>query len=210
MIYLAPFGFDTRHVVSSIVEHGISDDDRVVIVAPETNKGDERFESSREKVRQLLADVGDAAFETLFVDHIDFRSTTLEIASFIAEQEDDIFLNASNGAREILLATIFAGMFQREHIAGFDIYSDVDETNIGAELPFPVSVNEDEQQLLRAVSEDITLQELADTLGLEYSTASRRVKRLEEKQLLETEKQGRTKQIRLSFTGELCRITRSI
>jgi len=205
MLYLTPLGYDPSHVISGLVECGVEDDDRVVLVIPETNTGQERYETARQEVEQFLDRVSRADLEVLPVDHTDFEAATLDIAAFIAEQDDEIFLNASQAAREILLATVLACLFRREQVADIVIYSNVDRSNLDAALPFPATVSDSDRDRLASIEEGMSIGEFADARGIDKSTASRRIKSLREQQLIDTTTEGRQKGIYLTFTGKLYR-----
>ncbi|MDY6788407.1 MAG: CRISPR-associated CARF protein Csa3 [Candidatus Nanohaloarchaea archaeon] len=207
MIYLTPFGYDPSHVISGIVEKGITDQDTVVLVIPEKNLGDSQFKGGKQEIEKFLDQVGKPDLEILSVDHSNFQEATLEISNFISEAGEKIFLNASQAAREILIATLLACLFQRDKIEDFTIYSNVDRKNLDAELPYPVKLTGDQKNLLKTIQEGITISELAEKLDMDKSTASRRIKKLKENHLVRTEKDGRKKIIQLSFTGKICQIS---
>jgi len=185
MIYLAPIGFDPSHIIAGIVEEGISEDDRVVLITPEANLEEQRFREARQEVDSFLETVGKATIETLTVDHTAFEESIITIARFIEEQDEPITLNASQAAREILLATVVAAMIQREEIESVTVFSDVDRQNIEADLPFSVSITENQEAVLAELTEEMKLSELAETLGIDKSTASRRINKMRDDHLIE-------------------------
>lgn len=206
LIYLTPFGFDPSHVISVIVEKGIKDKDRIVLVIPEVNEEDERFIRGKQEVENTIDRISDANIDILKVDHKDFEESVLKISKFISEEKGPFCLNASQAAREILIATLMAALFQRNKFEDFVIFSDVDRRNLkNAELPFPVQLSEKEKKIVKKVRRGITVSELAEALNIDNSTASRKINTLEEKNILKTKKQGRRKKLKLTFTGKIYR-----
>lgn len=203
MIYLTPFGYDPSHVLSGIVEKGITEKDTVVLVVPETNLEQERFKESKREIENFLETIKNPKLEILTVNHQNFESAVLKITEFISKKEEKIFLNASQAAREVLLSTVIAALFQREKIEDFIIFSNVDRKNIDAELPKPVNMTENQKEHLKAIEEGSTVTKLAKEKGWDKSTASRRVKKLNELNLVKTEKDGRKKIISLTLTGKI-------
>jgi CRISPR locus-related DNA-binding protein len=205
VIHLTPIGFDPSHIVAGIVEEGISEDDTVLLLTPEANLDEQRFKEARQEVENFLETIGGAQLDTVTVDHTDFGSTTLEISRLIAEQDEPIFLNASQAAREILLPTVVAAIMQRERIDDILLYSDVDRQSLDADLPFPVELTDAHQQILGLLADKTTIGELAEELDIDKSTVSRKITAMEEKHLVQVSREGRTKQISPSFTGKIYR-----
>lgn len=203
MIYLTPFGFDPSHVISGIAENGIKDDDRIVLVIPEENENDERFIRGKQEVENIINSISEAKVEPLKVNHKKFQEAVLIISNFISEQNEKFYLNASQAAREILIATLIASLFQRNKFEDITIFSDVDRSSIDADLPYLREMSENEKHMVAKIEDGITVSQLADKLDVDDSTASRKTQNLENKNIIETEKIGRSKKLRLTFTGKI-------
>jgi len=207
MIYLAPFGFDPSHIISGIAEKGVSEEDKVILIVPEKNTEREEYRQGKKELEKFLDRVGDPALEIVEIDHRKFEEAVVKITKTINAQKEPITLCASQAAREVLLATFIAGMYQRQKIGDVLIFSNVDRRNLEARLPCIVELSDSDKEILQKIEEGEAVNELAEILGVDKSTASRKVKKLEKKDLISTEKQGRKKIIHLGFTGKIYKAT---
>ncbi len=204
--YISLSGFDTSQILSLIVKYGIEGNDRMVLIRP-IDERDKRGETTTQAVRDLSRQIDSTIKVEIYrVDHQDFEGMVLSLISLIKNTEGEIIANISGGPREIFLAFAIACLSQSQKIYKTTNYSDIDRAMTEIALPRIVhKIDEKSNTILKDVHENqpTTITAIAKRLNLSESTVSRHIGRLVDIRSVDIVQKGKTKEVRLSFTGNI-------
>ena len=200
--YISLSGFDTSQILSLIVKYGIEGNDRMVLIRPKDER-DKRGETTTQAVRDLSRQIDSTIKVEIYrVDHQDFEGMVLSLISLIQNTEGEIIANISGGPREIFLAFAIACLSQSQKIYKTTNYSDIDRAMTEIALPKIVhKLGEKSNTILKDVHENqpTTITDIAKRLNLSESTVSRHI----DLRSVDIVQKGKTKEVRLSFTGNI-------
>lgn len=209
--YISPLGFDTTHIISLIVKHGIEKHDRIILLRPVAS--DTRADRAVEDIKNLTVQIDSTiSLDVLKIDHHDFGAMTLSFIDIISSAappiipDSKIIVNLSGGPRDILIALTVASMALSDSIYKTTNWSDIDRELREIELPH-IARTPDEK--IRQILDDIlkhaptTLTEIAARLGISESTISRSCAKLADIHAIEITPMGRNKQITLTLSGRV-------
>ena len=222
--YISPLGFDTTHIISLIVKHGIEKHDRILLLRPIAS--DSRADRAVEDIRDLTTKIDSAiSLDVVEVDHHDFGAMILSLMDLISSAappgmsgmtdmtDSKIIVNLSGGPRDILVALTVASMALSDSIYKTTNWSDIDRELREIELPH-IARTPDEK--MRQILDDIlkhaptTLTAIAARLGISESTISRSCAKLADIHAIKITPIGRNKQITLTLSGSVllsaCRV----
>ena len=162
--YISPLGFETTHVISLIVAHGIEKGDRIIILRPIVP--DPRADHALDDIKDLTGKVDRTiTVDVVSIDHHDFSAMMLSLLDLIASaaQPDaqpttppttqpaapspplslispapargKVIVNLSGGPREILIALTAASIALSELVYKTTNFSDIDRELREIELP---------------------------------------------------------------------------
>jgi len=209
--YISPLGFETTHVISLIVKHGIEKYDKIILLRPEAS--DTRADRAIKDIRDVVAKIDRTIIvEVVHVDHSDFGVMILLFVDLICEAappvmpEGKVIVNLSGGPREILVALTIASLPLSELIYITTSFSDIDFELREIELPH-IARNLDEKmwQILDDLIkyEPTTLAEVATRLGVSGSTISRQLAKLAEMCAVKITSSGKSKLITITLSGRM-------
>jgi len=229
--YISPLGFETTHVISLIVAHGIKKGDRIIILRPIAS--DPRADRAVDDIKDLTGKVDRTiTVDVVLIDHRDFSAMMLSLLDLIASaaQPDapptaqpaapsppvspvsptpargKVIVNLSGGPREILIALTAASIALSELVYKTTNFSDIDRELREIELPHIVRTPDVKvRQILGDILENgpTTLTAIASRLGISESTISRSCAKLADMQAVEITPDGRNKQITLTLSGKV-------
>lgn len=205
--YIGPIGFNPTSITRPILSHGLDHGDAVVLIRPENETDDRRAQETMVDLeRNLGALEPDVSVSVKRIPHDDFDEAILRCQAIIREASDDAILILGGGARDVLIPLTIAGLANRNCIAMALTFSDVDGAVSEEALPaLTASVSESAHETLNTldVDEQVSLPALAERLDHSKSTITRHVNELDEQGLLETQREGRSKHVRKTVSGEL-------
>ncbi|MCK4811936.1 MAG: winged helix-turn-helix transcriptional regulator [Methanosarcinales archaeon] len=227
--YISPLGFETTHVISLIVKHGIEKGDRIILLRPIAS--DSRADRAVEDIKDLTGKVDRTiTVDVVQIDHHDFSAMMLSLMDLIASAakpdvqpttppttlpaapaplapaRGKVIVNLSGGPREILIALTAASIALSELVYKTTNFSDIDRELREIELPH-IARTPDEK--VRQILGDIlkngptALTAIAARLGVSESTISRSCAKLADMYMVEITPVGRSKQIALTLSGKV-------
>ena len=209
--YISPLGFETTHIISLIVAHGIEKGDRIILLRP--NAPDSRADRAVEDIRDLTAKVDHTiTVDVAKIDHHDFGVMILRFMDLIssatppAAPTGKVIVNLSGGPREILVALTAASMALSDSIYKTTNFSDIDRELSEIELPHITrTLDKTAWQILDDIlkHEPTTLTAVAGRIGASESTVSRQSAKLAGLRAVEITPAGRKKQIALTLSGRV-------
>ncbi|MEA1865835.1 MAG: CRISPR-associated CARF protein Csa3 [Euryarchaeota archaeon] len=208
--YISPLGFETTHVISLIVAHGIEKGDRIILLRPIAS--DSRADRAVADIMDLTAKVDRTiTVDVVLIDHRNFGAMMLSLMDLIASAAPPVvpaggkvIVNLSGGPREILIALTAASMALSELIYKTTNFSDIDRELREIELPHIArKLDKTAWQILRDLAghEHTTLVEVATRTGASESTVSRQSAKLAGLRAVEIVPAGRSKRITLTLSG---------
>ena len=204
--YLAPLGFDSRRVVQPVLSEGLDEDDRVVLLQPNTST--EQGDSAYQEVENILTQVvPDLHLESELLPHTDFVETVLACLDLIQSADSELIVILGGGARELLLPLTVATFAVDQQIDTILQMGDIDNSVRripGLNLRSNVS-NAKASLLVELDHLDTTLSisRIADELNKSKSTIARHVDTLESEGFVQTTKQGRNKTVEITDSGRI-------
>ncbi len=213
--YISPLGFETTHIISLIVKHGIEKGDCIILLRP--NAPDSRADRAVEDIKDLTAKVDRTiTVDVAKIDHHDFGAMILRFMDLIssaappappaAPAGSKVIVNLSGGPREILVALTAASMALSDSIYKTTQFSDIDRELSEIELPHITrTLDKTAWQILDDVlkHEPTTLTAVAGRIGASESTVSRQSAKLAGLRGVEITPAGRKKQIALTLSGRV-------
>ncbi len=228
--YISPLGFETTHVISLIVAHGIEKGDHIILLRPIVS--DPRADRAIDDIKDLTGKVNRTiTVDVVPIDHHNFSAMMLSLMDLIASaaQPDaqpttpptaqpaatappappasargKVIINLSGGPREILIALTAASIALSELVYKTTNFSDIDRELSEIELPHIVRMPDAKvRQILGDIlkNEPTTITAIASRLGISESTISRSCAKLADMQAVKITPDGRNKQITLTLSG---------
>lgn len=205
--YIGPIGFNPTSVTRPILSHGLDHGDEVVLIRPQEDTDDRRAEETIADIRRNLGALEpDVNLHLERVPHDEFGENLLICRNIIIESSGDAILLLGGGARDVLIPLTIAGLSVPDSVSRVLRFSDIDGGVREMSLPrLLVPIQESVRGTLLSIGseEEISLPTLTDRLDASKSTVTRHVKDLEEHDLVETWRVGRTKHLRLTLSGKL-------
>ncbi len=204
--YISTIGFDISQIISLIVKYGIEKGDRLVLIRPEV-ENDQRAENTLNEIQKFTNQINrDIRAEIFRVSHKDFENCVIRLTDLITSSEGEIIANMSGGPRELLVPFVVACLMKSEKVKRTVSYSDIDRVAREIVLPrITGALNKRTKAILDDISKNqpTTITDIAESTKLSESTISRFISKLVDMDAVLIEQKGKTKEIRVSFTGEL-------
>ena len=208
--YISPLGFETTHVISLIVKHGIEKNDHIILLRPIAS--DSRADHAVEDIKDLTRKVDRTiTVDVVEIDHHDFGAMMLKLMDLIASAAQPavpagskVIVNLSGGPREILIALTAASMALSELVYKTTNFSDIDRELREIELPHIArQLDKTAWRILRDLTEHehTTLTEVAGRISASDSKISRQSAKLAGLRAVEITPSGRSKQIAITLSG---------
>lgn len=204
--YLAPLGFDSRHVVRPVLSEDIDPGDRILLLQPAT--GSERSDDVFNEVEYILTQVvSDLDLETEALPYSNFVETTLYCVEFIQPADSETIVILGGGAREILFPLTVAIFSSVDSVDTILQVGDI-ESNVRRipQLSLRGNVSDAEAGLLAEVDKidaPRSISQIANEVGKSKSTVARHVSSLESEGFVSSEKDGRSKRISITDSGRV-------
>lgn len=213
--YISPIGYDTRRVTQPVINTGLGEDDRIILLRPGEEADTERADQTIADVRQLLQKVEPNC--AISVDRIrtdSFENTVRDCCRVLGDVDPDreAIVSLGGGARDVLLPLTIAALLYAVRIDRTLFYSDLDGSVREWTLPdLTAGVPERTLGTFEAIVEAdgwLSLSEIEAETDQSKSTVIRHVATLEEKGVVDSETIDRAKRVRVTFTGELLSLAR--
>ncbi|CAD6491206.1 MAG: hypothetical protein LAKADJCE_00072 [Candidatus Argoarchaeum ethanivorans] len=209
--YISPLGFETTHIISLIVKHGIEKHDRIILLRPE--EPDNRAGLAVENVKDIVTKIDPSIIvDIVHIDHHDFNTMVLSFIDLIRESSPSaipggrVIVNLSGGPREILVALTAASISLSHLIHKTTNFSDIDREQREIELPQLLQELDTNARLILTdvkKHEPTTLIEIASRLCLSGSTISRHAAKLANMRAIEITPHGKNKHATILLSGRV-------
>lgn len=205
--FIATIGWTEWPITSAIVKHGLSKEDKIVLLSPE--KRDERSRVAVNEVKH---------FVSKFVPFVEVSEVLVPIYSpsdaipllarlFAKESKGvDLIVNLSGGMRVLVLEILLALMLVNVENLVLELQT---EDKVDVQLPVLWKPAEElpleARKALKILGEygPISLSNLAGNLKLSVATAHRLLKHLEENSIVSSKKVGKERIIELTPKGRI-------
>lgn len=206
--YLSPIGFNSTSVTRSVLSEGLDRGDRIVLIRPKEEGEESRANEAVEDIKRLVNEVEpEVEVRLARVAYDDFERAVLHCSDLVRAADGEVIVNFGGGARDILLPFSMAVLAHLRRIDGVLFFSDIDGRVREWTLPSLTATPSDPAwQTLEALDEIdgmAAIPELTDAADTSKSTITRHVAELEEKHLVRTWREGKTKYAELSLGGKL-------
>ncbi len=205
--YVSTLGYHGERVTRPVVKRGLDPGDEVVVVRPDDD-GDGRAAEAIDHVRTFLAEVErDVSIAVERVDTDGFEAAVLECSDVLRSAEGELVVNLGGGAREVFLPLTIATVMHAPLVDEALQYRDVDQQVRSWRVPdLTASVPESGWFVLEILDDaggQCTVPELTRRSDNSKSTVARWVSELDDRGLVETDRDGKTKVVTASFTARL-------
>jgi CRISPR-associated protein Csa3 len=205
--YIAPIGYDSTRVTRPVLSHGVTPDDKIVLLQPTSENDDGRASEAVADVERFVSELEPTVtLEPVDLQYDDFHEGIIACTGLIHQADGETVVVLGGGARDLFLALSTAALACRENVDTTLQYSDIDGQVREILLPnLTDGPSDSETQTLRAVGTSgsrPSLSDLAEQTGSSKSTIARHIQRLEEQDLVATEHQGKAKVVQLTQLGE--------
>lgn len=204
--YVSTIGYYDTRVVRPVLDQGLNANDVVVLLRPYNDDSD--GDSAVADVKQIFSELGpdvDVVVEQITYD--EFPTAVMECVDVLVAAEGETIANFGGGPREIFLAFTIAALVTADQIDTVLQFTDIDEEVRQVRLPelmaAPPSKTHTTLQAVAIAGQETTLPEIAEQSGQSRSTVGRHLDALESAGAVETEKQGKTRQVQLTLGGQL-------
>lgn len=206
--YLSPIGYDSTRVTRPVISYGLDTDDCIILLRPALEMDDNRASQAIRDVRQMITQIEpDVSIRLVEVPHDDFEGSVTAICNIFQENDGNVIVNLSGGARDIFLALIVASMVHLDLIHTVVSFSDIDGDVREVSLPnLTVDAPSASYQTLAAIEEldrPVSISELTEERDIAKSTVTRHLQQLESRGLVDTWQEGKSKYAEITFSGRL-------
>lgn len=208
--YVSTLGFHETRVTRPVIKHGLSNNDRVILVRPADEGHSTRAADAVGYVEDMVEEIEPGA--TVGTEHIDtaeFTTAVLQCSDILitVDPAQELIVNFGGGAREVLLPLLIATILHAPVIDEAFQYTDVDQEVQDLHIPhlttqLPTNAISTFELIAESDSE-ISLPDLAVASDQSKSTVGRHVDALAETGVVSTQQETNTKHIFLSQTGVL-------
>lgn len=206
--YVSPIGYNSTSVVRPVLSRGLDSGDELCLLRPNEESDDQRATEAIGDVERLLNEIEPDVELTLErITYDEYSTAVLECSDILTTAAGEVIVNLSGGARDILVPLTTATLVHTEAVEAMVTFSDIDGAVRELESPALLSsVPETIASTLVVIAaheDQVSIPTLTEELDRSKSSITRHVARLEEEQLVRTEKHGRTKIVQPTFAGEL-------
>jgi len=187
---LLSLGFDATAFITALNALSLQTGDRVIFVIPKTQT--ERAKQTRSEVEALLSTLAARGvkldYKFLEVDEEDVLAAVASIASEALSSEE-VYVEATGGVRSLVVALTLTAVLLQDRVKALHTFAESTGRRVKAPILAPgyLELSETERKILELADPKglITLPYTADQLNLTEPTASRRLRELERKHLLQ-------------------------
>lgn len=205
--YLSPIGYNSTSVTRPVLSNGVDTGDTIVLLRPDV-EDDARANEAISDVERLVQEIEpDVDVVTERIPHQEFQEAVLRCSDCIQAAEGRRIVTLGGGARDILVPFVIAAITHVELLDAALFFSDIDGTVSEWSLPrLTATVEGTTRDTLRWIAEKpdgTSIPELTELTGQSKSTVTRHVAQLEERDVVETWTEGKTKYVQSTLSGEL-------
>ena len=198
-IFVATLGFDEKFIIGGLVRHNISRGDRVYLltVEPVEEKTRVAFNRVEEFIKNYVKGVKIELVAFKLTNFVDLTIDIMDFLNSIAKCDKKVYVNLSGGMRALILSLYNALFFLSRKFTTNHIRVQVDvelENRSGVFnlkpgllnlIAFYSSITANDLKFLNAIGEESSLKELVNKMGLQPSTVSKKINKLEKLGLVE-------------------------
>ena len=204
--YVSTIGYYETRVVRPVLDHGLNEGDKVVLLRPRDD--DEDGDSAVADVKRIFSELGPGV--EVVVEHItydNFSTAVMECVDVLTTAKGEAIANFGGGPREIFIAFSIAALVAGEEIDTVLQFTDIDQEVRELRLPELMEpLPSKTHRTLRTIADSdgaSTLPTVAKKSGQSRSTVGRHLDDLEAAGAVETAKQGKTRRVELTLGGRL-------
>lgn len=206
--FIATIGFDSTRVTRPVLTYGLEEGDKIVLVQPVDDGGNDRSIEAREDVRRMVTELQpNVTVDSLALDPKNFYEGIRRTIDRIRSENDDIALVLGGGAREIYLVVAFSAFLTHEEIQTVLQFSDITGSVSEIQIPnFVDPVGDSVTKTLEVIVDadnEKSLTAISNTLDVAKSTVARHVSELEKRGLVRSNKHGKSKMVYPTEQGRL-------
>ncbi|HWQ18098.1 MAG: CRISPR-associated CARF protein Csa3 [Sulfolobales archaeon] len=198
-------GFDEKFALRALIRRNIDKNDLIVILTP-AGRRDTRAEKAVNNLISILKQiVGEPRVERIEIPVEDFTKAVSIVRNIILSRpERPVYINISGSMRALVIETLGGAL-----LSGVDAEIEVEFEDGSHVISFKPShlcgerIDSLDMRILSEALKGIELAELAEKLGEPKPTIWRRVKKLEERNMITTERKGRKLRIKTTEKGML-------
>jgi len=187
---LLSLGFDATAFITALNALSLQTGDRVIFVTPKIQT--ERAKRTRSEVEALLSTLAARGvkldYKFLEVDEEDVLAAVASIAAEALSSEE-VYVEATGGVRSLVVALTLTAVLLQDRVKSLHTFAESTGRRVKAPILAPgcLELSETERKILELADPKglITLPYTADQLNLTEPTASRRLRELERKHLLQ-------------------------
>lgn len=192
----------------TVLSHGLTSDDRIIVIRPEEETDDSRASAAIDDVRRLLTEVEpQVSLFTERIPHDNYETAVLECRDLLLAADGEVTVNLGGGARDILLPFTTAVLATIDSVDTVLFFSDIDGEIREWDLPrLTVAISDSVRETLLAIAESggaTSIPELTTVTDNSKSTVARHVDVLETNGAVRSHRDGKTKHVSLTLTGRL-------
>lgn len=206
--YISVIGYNSTSVTRPVLSNGIDSGDRVVLLRPRDESDDNRAAEAITDIERMLGEI-EPSVETAIerVPHDDFPTAVLDCSDVIRAGTGERIVNLGGGARDVLLPLAMATLVHLNVVDSVLFFSDIDGAVRNWQLP-SITMRPSEQAIrtldeIAGFGEGASIPQLTEATGDSKSTVTRHVTALEDCNAVESWREGKTKHVRPTLTGEL-------
>lgn len=206
--YIAPIGYDSARVTRPVLSHGVTPDDEIILLQPESENEDGRASEAVSDVKRLITELEPSlSLELVDLVHDNFTDSIVVCSELIEDAEGEVVVVLGGGARDIFLPLSVATIAHQKLVDMILQFSDIDGQIREISLPnFAHQLAQSQIETLHSIAisdTPLSLSDLAEVTGISKSTAARHVQKLETNGFVESEYHGRAKIIELTEMGKI-------
>lgn len=204
--YIAPIGYDSARVTRPVLSHGVTPDDKIILLQPKNENEDGRASEAVSDVKRLVTELEPSlSLELVDLEHDNFPDSIVICSELIEGAEGEVVVVLGGGARDIFFSLSVAAIAHQKLVDTVLQFSDIDGQIREIPLPnFAHQLTQSQIETLHSIAisdTPLSLSDLAEITGISKSTAARHVQKLETNGFVESEYHGRAKIIDLTEMG---------
>lgn len=196
--FVTTLGFDSTRVTRPVLTHGLEEHDEIILVQP-TNHENPRADEAKQDIRRIVGELQpNIDIETLSLNPTTFLDNIRRVVEQVEAIDGETVLILGGGAREIYLPVAFTAFVQQSEIDTVLQFSDI--SGSVSELEIPNFLNPPGESVVDTLEvivveeqEGASLALISNVLDVAKSTVARHVTKLEERDFVRSEREGKSK-----------------
>lgn len=196
--FIATLGFDSTRVTRPVLTQGLEERDEIILVHPKDHDNP-RAAEAKDDIRRIVTELQpNVDIDTLTLDPGAFLDGIRRTVQEVDATDDETVLILGGGAREIYLPVAFTAFVRQSSIDTVLQFSDITGSVSQLEIPDFLhppgeSVVETLEVIVAQENEGASLALISNVLDVAKSTVARHVSELEERDLVRSERNGKSK-----------------